>query len=345
MYPVLLLPLLSADALHNPLGVVLTAVIIALGLIIILLAYVLNGAAEVYREKDKAQTQASAKASHVTPVLILLLMAALPSRAADTQEAAVPVVHTFSGLSPFIYYTLIGVIAFEVTVILTLLFLLQNLLRVEKVAIAPATVRAPKWQLLWSRMNRFKPIQEEASIDTGHDYDGIRELDNRLPGWWIWGFYCCIMFGMVYLWRYHISHTAPLSIAEYKEAVAAAEEAKAEYLAKAANLVDENSVKLLTSADDMAAGKKIFTSTCFACHGADGGGGVGPNLTDSYWLHGGDIQSVFKTIKYGWPDKGMKSWKDDYSPQQIAQLASYVRSLHGTKPAAPKEPQGVLTND
>lgn len=345
MSPVLLLPLLSADALHNPLGIVLTGVIIALGLIIVLLAYVLNGAAEVYREKDKAQTRQASKASHVTPMLILLLVAALPSRAAGAQDAATAVVHTVSGLSPLIYYTLVGVIAFEVTVILSILFLLQNLLRAEKVAVAATVSQAPKWKRLWFKMNSLKPIQEEASIDTGHDYDGIRELDNRLPGWWLWGFYCCIVFAMVYLWRYHVSHTAPLSIDEYKESVAAAEEAKAAYLAKAANQVDENTVKLLTDAPSLDAGKKIFTSTCFACHGADGGGGVGPNLTDGYWLHGGDIQSVFKTIKYGWPDKGMKSWKDDYSPQQIAQLASYVKSLHGTKPAAPKEPQGVLTND
>jgi cytochrome c oxidase cbb3-type subunit 3 len=106
--------------------------------------------------------------------------------------------------------------------------------------------------------------------------------------------------------------------------------------------VDENSVKLLTAADDLAAGKTVFLTTCFACHGRSGEGGVGPNLTDEYWLHGGSIQEVFKTIKYGWPDKGMKSWKDDYSPVQIAQIASFVKSLAGTNPANAKPPQGTL---
>ncbi|HEY0274218.1 MAG TPA: cbb3-type cytochrome c oxidase N-terminal domain-containing protein [Chitinophaga sp.] len=337
MRPTLLLPLLSADALHNPLGLVLTCLIVALGLIIILLAYVLNGAAEVYHENDKQRE----KAQSGTPpaASLLLLTAALP----EAPQAA-PVAHAFSGLSPFIYYTLVSVIAFEIIVVLVLLFLLRNLLRVEKVKQA-MPVRTRQWKQVWFKLNRFKPMQEEASLDLGHDYDGIRELDNRLPGWWLYGFYACIVFAMVYLWRYHVSHSAPLSAEEYRLAVAEAEEAKAAYLAKAANQVDENTVKLLTDANDLAAGKKIFTTTCFACHAADGGGGVGPNLTDNYWLHGGDIQSVFKTIKYGWPDKGMKSWKDDYSPLQIAQIASYVKSLRGSKPAAPKEPQGTLTND
>ena len=76
-----------------------------------------------------------------------------------------------------------------------------------------------------------------------------------------------------------------------------------------------------------------------------GGGSVGPNLTDEYWLHGGGINNIFKSIKYGWPDKGMKSWKDDFSPNQIAQLASYIITLKGTTPAAPKEKQGELYND
>ena len=185
-------------------------------------------------------------------------------------------------------------------------------------------------------------MKEEASIDLGHDYDGIRELDNRLPPWWIYGFYLTIFIACIYLWRYHVSHSAPLSKEEYAISVQNAEIEKQEYLKHAANSVDENTVKLLTSADDLDAGKKIFTTICSACHRPDGGGAVGPNLTDDYWLHGGTIKDVFKTIKYGWPEKGMKSWKDDYTPLQIAQIASYVKSLHGSNPASPKAPQGTL---
>jgi cytochrome c oxidase cbb3-type subunit 3 len=124
--------------------------------------------------------------------------------------------------------------------------------------------------------------------------------------------------------------------------VAKAEEEKAEYLKKAGNSVDENTVKLLTAAADIEAGKKIFTGTCAPCHAADGGGIVGPNLTDDYWLHGGKVNDIFKTIKYGVPEKGMQPWKSTFSPTQIAQLASFIKSIHGAKVANPKEPQGDL---
>lgn len=125
---------------------------------------------------------------------------------------------------------------------------------------------------------------------------------------------------------------------------------KENYLKKAANNVNENTVTYLSDASALDAGKKIFVTACAACHAADGGGTVGPNLVDEYWLHGGSIADIFKSIKYGWPEKGMKSWKDDYSPAQIAQLASYIKSLKGTKPATAKEPQGEVyqeqaTND
>ena len=102
---------------------------------------------------------------------------------------------------------------------------------------------------------------------------------------------------------------------------------------------------LLADASDLAGGAKIYTTSCVACHGAKGEGGVGPNLTDNYWLHGADIKDVFKTIKYGVDGKGMASWQSVYSPKQLAQVASYVKSLHGTNPPNGKEPQGVLVEE
>ena len=120
-----------------------------------------------------------------------------------------------------------------------------------------------------------------------------------------------------------------------------AEEAKAAYLAKSANNVDENSVTML-DAGAIASSKELFSANCIACHGTAGEGNtVGPNLTDNYWIHGGDIKDVFKSIKYGWVEKGMRSWKDDFSPMQMAQLASFVKSLKGTNPPNAKAPQGV----
>ena len=147
---------------------------------------------------------------------------------------------------------------------------------------------------------------------------------------------------MIYLYRFHISHDGLSQLDEYTEEMQKGEEEKAEYLAKSANNVDENTVVLLTAASDIASGRETFVKTCAACHLADGGGTVGPNLTDNYWLHGGGIKDIFKSIKYGWQEKGMKSWKDDLSPKQIQEVASFIKSLHGTHPATPKAPQGEI---
>ena len=234
-----------------------------------------------------------------------------------------------------------GVIFLELTVIAALLYNLHVLLEIKRKK-ATADVPAKPKVSLWAKVNSFRPIEQEIDLDLGHDYDGIRELDNRLPPWWLYGFYLTIIFAVVYLWRYHVSHTAPDSIQEYQLAVKAAEVKRAEYLKKAANNVDESTVKYLKAADDLAAGEKIYSTTCFPCHGKAGEGGVGPNLTDDYWLHGGSVKDIFKTIKYGVPEKGMKSWKDDYSPGQIAQLASYIKSIKGSNPPNGKAPQGPL---
>jgi len=195
---------------------------------------------------------------------------------------------------------------------------------------------------IWQKMNKFRPIEEEGELDTGHTYDGIKELDNVTPPWFTMGFAASILFSIGYLWVYHVSKSAPLQEEEYRKEVAIAEAAHAEFLKTQANNVDETNVALLTDAGSLAGGKKIFETYCAACHKNDGGGSVGPNLTDDYWLHGGSIQDVFKTVKYGVPDKGMIAWKDDLSPNQIAQVASYIKSLKGSNPPGAKEPQGEL---
>jgi len=209
-------------------------------------------------------------------------------------------------------------------------------------SVAQPVAEENSWVKWWDKLNSFRPMKEEAKIDLGHNYDGIRELDNRLPPWWLYGFYVTIVFAGIYLWRYHVSHTAPLSGEEYAIAMAKAEAEKEAYLKKSANNVDENTVVLLTDASALAAGKNVFATNCAACHLTDGGGSVGPNLTDDYWLHGGSVKDIFKTVKYGVPEKGMRSWKEDLSPMQISQVTSYIKSLKGTKPANPKEPQGSL---
>jgi cytochrome c oxidase cbb3-type subunit 3 len=303
----------------------------------------------MYLQRFKEERKRSDNAAGKTVAVILFCLVSTALFAADApaaDAAAAPAETTIAGLGLYSFYALISVIVLELLILLVLLGNLKKLLAKEAALVAstdaadvPTESALSKW---WDNLNKFRPIQEEANIDLGHNYDGIRELDNRLPPWWLYGFYITIIFGFIYIYRYHVAESAPLSKEELAISLEKAEIEKEAYLKKSANKVDENSVVYLKDATDIDAGKKIFTTACVACHLADGGGSVGPNLTDDYWIHGGSIKDIFKTLKYGWPEKGMKSWKDDYAPQQLAQIASYVKSLTGTKPAKPKEPQGVL---
>lgn len=200
---------------------------------------------------------------------------------------------------------------------------------------------------IWNKINRFKPISEENNIDTGHEYDGIRELNNVIPPWFTTTFVLTILFAGVYLYRYHIAKSAPLQAEEFNIEMIQAEEAKKQSLAKSGDIIDENNVKLLGQSD-ISDGKKLFIQICASCHNAHGGSmpsGVGPNLTDDYWIHGGSVKDIFKSIKYGWPEKGMISWQNNFSPKQIAQLSSFIKSIAGSNPAGAKEPQGDLSKE
>ena len=335
--------------LHNPLAVMMIIIMVILLLIIALLSHVLMGAAGYYADKTKEEEKkkddddSSGSAAAIMMLASLLLFFSMPAFAQDKAAAEkVVAAATIGGLAKPVFYIMTGVIFLEVIVVSVLLINLKILLAKErrKLSVAPAPLKKQfSW---WNKINKFKPIHEEASVDLGHSYDGIRELDNRLPPWWLYGFYITIIFSGIYLWRYHVSHSAPSSEEEYQYAVTKAEEQKAEYLKKAAANVDENTVKQLTQEVDLQAGKTVFQANCAACHGNAGQGVVGPNLTDEYWLHGGSVKDIFKTIKYGIPEKGMKSWKDDFSPTQLSQLSSYILSLKGTNPPNPKEKQGDL---
>ena len=186
------------------------------------------------------------------------------------------------------------------------------------------------------------PVEREHEVMMDHEYDGIRELDNNLPPWWVWMFYVTIIFAFVYMIYFHVLPYGKSQEEQYIAEVQQAEEAREAYLAMAKNLVDENNVELLTAEADLKAGKAIFVENCQQCHAPDGGGGVGPNLTDDYWIHGPTVKDIFKTVKYGVPTKGMISWEAQLRPNQMAQVASYVKSLQGTEPLNPKEPQGEL---
>lgn len=198
------------------------------------------------------------------------------------------------------------------------------------------------WKWFWDKFNGAADVNHERDILLEHDYDGIHELDNNLPPWWKYGFYFTMVFAVVYIFRFHISWDGDevVSIQEYNDDVLQAEMAKAEFLVEAEDLVDESNVVFLDDAASLETGQKIFDFNCKVCHGGAGEGGVGPNLTDNYWLHGGTIKDIFKTIKYGVPEKGMLAWKDNMRPLQIQEVSSYIMTLAGTNPPNPKEPQG-----
>lgn len=192
---------------------------------------------------------------------------------------------------------------------------------------------------------RDKPIEEEHTILLHHDYDGIRELDNVLPPWWVKLFYATILFAVVYLGWYHLMDGKNQD-AEFNVEMEEARIAVEEYRKTAKDLIDANTVTLLTEAAEIAEGKKIFETNCAACHKADGGGSIGPNLTDEYWLLGGGIKNVFHTITEGGRDgKGMVPWKGTLKPSEIQKVASYVLSLQGTNPKDAKAPDGEIWKD
>jgi len=194
---------------------------------------------------------------------------------------------------------------------------------------------------IWSgALNAAVPIEREGDIMTDHEYDGIRELDNNLPPWWIYGFYVTIVIAVVYFSYYHILGKGDLQVAQYEKEMAEGQRQKEAYIAKAGAKVDETTVVAFTDAENLEKGKTTFKTYCVPCHGPDGQGVVGPNLTDEYWINGGGIKNIFKTIKYGVPAKGMISWEAQLSPAKIQEVGSYILTLKGTNPPNPKDPQG-----
>ena len=191
------------------------------------------------------------------------------------------------------------------------------------------------------KFNASVAIEHEKDILMDHDYDGIKELDNNLPPWWKYGFYLTIVIAICYLTYFHLLG-GDLQIARYEKSLVEAKAAQEAYQKEHGDIINDANVKLITDKVQLAEAEKIFKASCSPCHGMDAHGVVGPNLTDDYWIHGGSIKNVFKTITNGYPEKGMKSWKTDFSALQINQLASYVKSLRGTNPPNPKEKQGDL---
>lgn len=194
-----------------------------------------------------------------------------------------------------------------------------------------------KWM---QKLTRTRSMEEEKEIEMDHDYDGIKELDNDLPPWWVYLFYATVVFGVIYLGKYHL-FGGENQYQELENEMMIAQKEIEEYKKTAPDMLTVDQVVQLTEAADLAAGKAIFDSSCVACHRADGGGGIGPNLTDEFWILGGDVKDIFHVISEGGRDgKGMVAWKQQIKPTDIQKVASYILSLQGTNPADAKAAEG-----
>jgi cytochrome c oxidase cbb3-type subunit 3 len=300
------------------------------------------------------------KLSKSAPKVLMIFIVAMGSMfatnlfaqtAADTNTTTTSVAKDYyGGLSYNTFWTMATVILLELLIVFLLILFIRNIFRaihpVEKRIVEGKEV-TDSWLIsTWHKLDKqfftkAVPLEQEADLLLDHDYDGIKELNNALPPWWKYGFYITVVVAVFYVLKFEVWHTGMNPTEEYIAEMSAAKVQTDAYLASAKENVDENSVIQL-DASGAAAGKEIFAKTCVPCHLSEGQGIVGPNLTDDYWIHGGGIKDIFKTIKYGYPDKGMQSWQTTYSPVQMQQLATYIRTLKGTNPPNPKAPQGDL---
>ena len=255
----------------------------------------------------------------------------------------------FPMVSLFLFVFLFLLIAIEITVNAVDTITYQLLTEEQKAQIelvSETSFKDSEWyKNLLKRLTKSESIESEDQLLLDHDYDGIKELDNNLPPWWVYLFYACIVFAAVYLVRFEIMGGDNQEM-ELKKELAQAQIDIAEYKKNAPDLMDEKTVTLLTDPAALASGKAIFTTNCVACHRADAGGQIGPNLTDDNWILGGGIKNVFHTLVNGGRDgKGMISWKGTLKPKEMQLVASYVLSLRGSNPKDPKASEGEIWVD
>ena len=198
------------------------------------------------------------------------------------------------------------------------------------------------YQNLMQKLTKSEPLDNEESLLLHHDYDGIKELDNDLPPWWTWLFIISVIYSVFYFTKYQIMDGNSQED-EFQTEMAEAKLQVDEYKRNAPDMMDENTVTYLEDAGALAAGKTIFEANCVACHRADLGGGIGPNLTDNHWILGGTIKDIYHTLVNGGRDgKGMVAWNTTLKPKEMQQVSSYILSMGGTNPPDAKPAEGDI---
>jgi len=331
---------------YNQLAVLLMIMIIVLAFVIWGMGQVLTALGKQLVNKNKAAASGMKSLALLAGSVLLSQVSLAQGTAPATVAEQLP---NYGGLSATAYYMLLTVITMELVVILFLAFSIRRMyteLLPEKIKPTHEGSKLADW---WSKLDKklftkAVAVEKEADILLDHDYDGIRELDNALPPWWKYGFYITIGVAFIYLLNFHVLGTGLNPTEEYNAEMERARIAIEKYEAGNKDRIDENKVPMADAAG-IEAGRRLFEANCIACHLKDGGGSVGPNLTDNYWIHKGSLNAIYNTIKVGYPDKGMQSWAGQFTPKEISFLASYIKTLVGTKPAVGKEQQGEFYVD
>lgn len=296
-----------------------------------ILANAVTTTGKLYMDKQKEKSTGGKQA------LVMIAFVFFSSMSFAQADTSVPAPASM----PWDIYLFISAIAIECLAIFFLIRALFTFLDIKSQKEEALAKSGKPRVTFFQKINETVAVEEEDKLDMKHDYDGISELDNKVPGWWSIAFYATILIGAIYLYRFFISETFPFQkdelAAEYEQAAAAKD--RALKAGGSANNIDENTVKMGDAAA-ITAGSEVFKKNCIACHGDKGQGISAPNLTDDFWIHKGGIKDVFYSIKYGWPEKGMRSWKDDLNADKIAQVASYIKSLHGSNPAGARAAEG-----
>lgn len=334
-------PVKEVQSSNNMLAILMIIISIIFAFVIYAMGQVLLTLIRQILDKNKA-----AKEMPLAAVLTVgMLLASARSHAQDTGIVVVQkVLPNYGGLDATAFWVLVAVICIEVIAILVILFFIKRIQ--QELMPAKVKVRSQAFSDWWAKANnkfftKAVPLEKEADVLLNHDYDGIKELDNALPPWWKYGFIVTVIFSIAYLLHFHVLGSGNNPTQEYAAELARADKQMAAYAAKNKDKVDENNI-VMTDANGIAAGREIFQQACWACHGKLGEGGAGPNLTDDYWLHKGSLNDIYKSLKLGYPEKGMQAWEKQYSPKQLSEITSYIKTLKGTNPPNGKPSQGDI---
>ena len=316
-----------------------------LTVILVVVIIVLSGSIIVFVKSDYFKQKVAEK-SNTTMIAIILTVGALFS---SFNASALTFIRAGEGEKdgPWLLVEnmdLYGLLTINIVLMFVVVYLrslfnqMVAMTKKEAELVAEQPIVAETFTKINAILTDAVPIEEEHKILMDHEYDGIQELDNNLPPWWVWGFVACIIFAFVYLINYHVLGVSDLQIEAYEKEMDKAQKDIDAYLSKMAMNVDETNATIMTEKSDLAAGKTIFDNNCTICHKSKGEGDVGPNLTDKTWVYGYDVKDIFYSVKKGRP-AGMPEHASKLNPIQIQQVSSYVLSLPETKG---KDAQGTI---